>query len=34
MSPAWMMCSTPASAVTASGRSTPWVSEITPMRTV
>ena len=34
MSPAWMMCSTPSSAYNASGRSRPWVSEITPISIV
>src|SRR6516164_3594120 len=31
MSPAWIMCSEPRSASRASGRTRPWVSEMTPM---
>ena len=33
ISPAWMMCATPARHCSASGRSTPWVSEMTPILT-
>ena len=34
MSPAWMMCWAPCNAASASGRSRPWVSEMTPMSIV
>jgi hypothetical protein len=34
MSPAWMMCWAPCKAASASGRSRPWVSEMTPMSIV